>query len=50
MQKGRRGLDHKNRKVICGLVDTFATYNFAKTIESKAKHGLISGKEKEVRA
>jgi hypothetical protein len=42
------GVDQKNRKVICGLVDTFGTYNFAKTIESKAKHRLKTGKEKEV--
>lgn len=42
------GVDHKNRKIICGLVDTFGTYNFAKTIESKAKHGLNAAKDKEV--
>ncbi|KAF8309057.1 hypothetical protein DL93DRAFT_2086239 [Clavulina sp. PMI_390] len=42
------GVEHQTHRIICGLVDTFGTYTFAKTLESKAKHGLNSGKEKEV--
>jgi len=42
------GIDSERKELICGLVDTFGTYTFAKTIESKAKQGLKTDKEKEV--
>ncbi|KAF8327214.1 uncharacterized protein EI90DRAFT_3127267 [Cantharellus anzutake] len=42
------GIDKLHKELTCGLVDTFGTYTFAKTLESKAKQGLKTDKEKEI--
>ncbi|KAG8898774.1 hypothetical protein FRB99_007174 [Tulasnella sp. 403] len=41
------GVDQERRQIACGLVDTIGSYTFAKTLEYKAKQGLIgkSGRE-----
>jgi len=42
------GIDESRKDLTCGLVDTFGTYTLAKTLESKAKQGLNTDKEKEI--
>ncbi|TFK37716.1 hypothetical protein BDQ12DRAFT_684579 [Crucibulum laeve] len=39
------GVDEEHKQIACGLVDTIGSYTFAKTLEYKAKHNLISGKD-----